>query len=119
MLFGFLHTSHLKHLFPFASCIDVGCFLSKCSDISGTLAVFLYVIAQEEFVGSGFYVKSYDDNITWKTFHLTHRPQDKMAAISQTIFWDAFLWMKSFIFFIKISLEFDPKGPIDNNPALV
>ena len=39
-----------------------------------------------------------------------------MAAISQTVVSDAFSWMKNF--FIKISLNFVPKGPIDNNPAL-
>ena len=47
---------------------------------------------------------------------LTHLPQDKMAPISQTIFSNAFSWMKKFVFF---SLKFIPKGPIDNNPALV
>ena len=42
-------------------------------------------------------------------------PQDKMTAISQTIFSDAFSWMKSFVFWLKVV----PKGPIDNNTALV
>ena len=37
-----------------------------------------------------------------------------MAAVSQTTFSNAFSWMK-----IKISLKFVPKGPINNNPALV
>ena len=32
---------------------------------------------------------------------LTHLPLDKMAAISQTILSDAFLWMKSFVFWSK------------------
>ena len=32
---------------------------------------------------------------------LTHLPLDKMAAISQTIFSDAFWWIKSFIFWLK------------------
>ena len=32
---------------------------------------------------------------------LTHLPLDKMAAISQKIFSDAFLWMKSFVFWLK------------------
>ena len=32
---------------------------------------------------------------------LTHLPLDKMAAISQTIFSDAFSWMKSFLFWLK------------------
>ena len=43
-------------------------------------------------------------------------PLDKMAAISHTEFSDAFSLM---IFCIKISLKFVPKGPIDNNQALV
>ena len=41
-----------------------------------------------------------------------------MDAILQTVFFKAFSSMKIFIFFIKISLQFDPKGPVDNNPAL-
>ena len=32
---------------------------------------------------------------------LTHLPLDKMAAISQTVFSDAFLWMKSLVFRLK------------------
>ena len=32
---------------------------------------------------------------------LTHHPLDKTAAISQTIFSDAFSWMKSFVFCLK------------------
>ena len=35
------------------------------------------------------------------TFQLTHLPMDIMAAISQTIFSDAFLWMKSFVIWLK------------------
>ena len=49
---------------------------------------------------------------------LTHLPLDKMAAVSQTIFSDAFSWMKFCILF-KISLKFVAKDPIDKNPALV
>ena len=33
--------------------------------------------------------------------HLSHLPLDKMAAVSQTIFWDAFSWMKSFALWLK------------------
>ena len=44
---------------------------------------------------------------------------DKMAAIFQTIFSDAFWLMKKRFVLITISLKFIPKGPIDNNPALV
>ena len=42
---------------------------------------------------------------------LTHLPLDKMAAISQTIFLDAFSWLKIFVL-IKISLKFVPEGPM-------
>ena len=42
-----------------------------------------------------------------------------MAAFSQTIFSDAFSWMKNVCILIKISLKFVPKGPINNNLALV
>ena len=44
---------------------------------------------------------------------------DKMAAISQMIFSDAFSVNENFCISIKISLKFVSKGPIDNNPALV
>ena len=50
---------------------------------------------------------------------LTHLPLDRMAAILQTIFPGALLCMKHFCISIKISLKFVPKGPIDNNPALI
>ena len=46
-------------------------------------------------------------------------PMDKMAAISQTIFSDAFFVNKKFCILIEISLKFPPKGPIAENPALV
>ena len=45
-------------------------------------------------------------------------PLDKMAAISDDIFRYIFVNEK-FPILIKISLKFVPKGPIDNNPALV
>ena len=41
-----------------------------------------------------------------------------MAAILQTIFSDAFLWIKLF-YFDKIFMKFVPKGPIGNKQALV
>ena len=41
-----------------------------------------------------------------------------MAAIFQT-FSDAFSWIKMYEFFIKISLKFVPKGPVNNVPVLV
>ena len=50
---------------------------------------------------------------------LTHLSLDKMAAFLQTIFSDAFSWMKSFFILIKISLKFVPKDLTNNNKALV
>ena len=46
-------------------------------------------------------------------------PLDKMAAISQKTFSDAFLWMKIFLFWLRFQWSLFPKGPIDNNQALV
>ena len=43
---------------------------------------------------------------------------DTMDAISQMLFADTFSWMKTFMFLIRISQKFVPKGPIDNKPAL-
>ena len=51
--------------------------------------------------------------------HLTHWYRDNMAASFQTTFTYAFSWMKTYYFFIKISLKFAPKGPTNNIPALV
>ena len=52
-------------------------------------------------------------------YALTRLPLDKMAAIPQTIYSDAFSWMKSFVFLFQISLKYVPNGLIDNNLALV
>ena len=47
---------------------------------------------------------------------LAHPPLDKMAAISQTIYSDAFPWMKSLLFWLKFhrSLSLYTEGPGDN-----
>ena len=50
--------------------------------------------------------------------HLTHLSLDKMAAISQTIYSDAFFVDEKFCILTKISLKFILKGPIDIKPAL-
>ena len=47
---------------------------------------------------------------------LTHWGRDKMAAIFQTTFSNAFSWMKMHKF---RSLKFVPRGPMNNIPALV
>ena len=48
----------------------------------------------------------------------THWGRDKITAISQTTFSNTFSWMKTLVW-IKMSLTFVPKGPINNIPALV
>ena len=51
---------------------------------------------------------------------LTHWDRDKMDAISQTTFSNAFSWMKMYEYTsITISLKFAPNGPINSIPALV
>ena len=49
---------------------------------------------------------------------LTHLPLDKMADILGDIFRCIFVNEKCYIL-NEISLKFVPKGPIDNNAALV
>ena len=49
-------------------------------------------------------------------YHLTYWGWDKKATILQRTFKDAFSWMKMNEFWL---LDFIPKGPIDNVPALV
>ena len=53
--------------------------------------------------------------VSWK---LTHWGQDKMAAISQTTFSNAFSWMIMYEFSLWFSLKFFPRGPIDNTGIL-
>ena len=50
---------------------------------------------------------------------LTHWGRDKMAAIFQTKFSNAFSSTKNVWISIKISLKLVSKGPINNIPALV
>ena len=45
--------------------------------------------------------RAHYDVIVMSPITLTHLPLDKMAAISQMIFSDAFSWMKSFVFWLK------------------
>ena len=49
---------------------------------------------------------------------LTHRGQDKMAAISQTTLSNAFPLMQMFVL-IQISLRFVPKGLNDQKSSLI
>ena len=58
-------------------------------------------------------------NKTTATLPLTHLSLDKMVAISQTTFSNAFSWMKSFVFRFEFHWIFTHNGPIHNIPALV
>ena len=61
------------------------------------------------------------DPVFTRDRHLAHLSLDKITAFSQTIFSSALSWMKSFVFFIEISLTFVSKGPIgfgDNTDLL-
>ena len=53
---------------------------------------------------------------THAVIELTHWGQDKMAAIFQTTFLNAFSWMKIYEFQLKFHWN---KGPINNIPAFV
>ena len=57
--------------------------------------------------------------VDWSFGRLTHLGRHKMAAIFQTAFSNTFSWMKMYEFWLKISPNFVPKGPINNIPALV
>ena len=48
----------------------------------------------------------------WVLCQLYHLPLDKMATISEMIFSEAFSWMKSFVFWLKNTLKFFPKGTL-------
>ena len=50
---------------------------------------------------------------------LTHLPLDKMAAVLADNIFKCMFLNENFYILIKIPLKFVPKGPIDNNPALV
>ena len=50
---------------------------------------------------------------------LTHWGRDKIDAVSQMTLSNAFFFNENVRIAIKISLKFVPKGPINNNPALV
>ena len=57
-------------------------------------------------------------HITLSVNCLTHWGRDKMAVNFLTTFSNVYSWTKIYIS-IKISLNFVPKGPINNIPALV
>ena len=51
--------------------------------------------------------------------HLTYLPLDKKATILADHSFKCIFVNEMFCISIQISLKFVPKGPIDNNPALV
>ena len=52
-------------------------------------------------------------------YHSTDLPQGKMAAVFEDYSFRCVSVNEKFYTLIKVSLMFVPKGPIDNNPALV
>ena len=105
----------------------MGLSTSGSTPLPGLMLTQLYVIMwhhlstvgsyKDSFIGRHIIYMNYQH--IYKKNGLTHLPLDKMATISQTIFSDAFLWMTSFWFWLINSLEFVPRGPIDNEPALI
>ena len=67
---------------------------------------------------SNYMPEFYVDVIYCSCLELTHWGREKMAAISETTFWNAF-FNENVQISIEISLRFVPKGPINNIPALV
>ena len=57
------------------------------------------------------------DLMMFRELYLTHRDQDKVAAILQTTSWNAFSWIKMFEFQSKLHWFF-PKDPISNIPTI-
>ena len=89
---------------------------------------WLFFKIQIEYWNTAFMQHWFQDNLSQRCRHneslvhlkwLTHLTVDKMAAISQTIFSDAFSWMKNITFWLNFSPESVSKGPTENDPALV
>ena len=55
----------------------------------------------------------------WTHAILTHLPLDKMATILANDNFKCIVWNENDWIPIGIALQFVPRGPIDNNPALV
>ena len=72
-----------------------------------------------KFCGRGWsiYVTFYVDTFIYSC--LNSSPPEKMAAIWQTLFSDAFFFNANICILIKMLMKLVPKGPVNNNPALV
>ena len=71
--------------------------MAWCFSIRASVAM---VLTTHPCVSRCLRVNNYIPPKLWCKY-LTHPPLDKMAAISQTIFSDAFSWIKSFVFWLK------------------
>ena len=81
-----------------------------------TLGIFLGILLSTFVCVPLFYpLKLTSVNEVWLTYH---RPA-KMAAVSQSAFSSEFSWMKNLVFWFEFHWIYVPKGPTDNNPALV
>ena len=90
-------------VFVVFSCVD-----DQRTDLGGSipLTVGLAIAISHLWAVRPFLSPSYVDLPAGHPFVLTHLPLDKMAAISQTIFADTFLWMKSFVFWLQFHWSF-------------
>ena len=73
-------------------------------------------LLQYSFEATSVFIWTNADPIHWHIYAALGGPLNKMAAILQMTFSNAFSWMFSIL--IQISLKFVPKGPIDNKWAL-
>ena len=68
----------------------------NCDYLLLILVVFLHAASSDRLL-----LHAGTDNGVWRRTCFNSSPLDKMAAVSQTIFSDAFPWMKNFIFWLK------------------
>ena len=61
----------------------------------------------------------YKQVVVYITYHLTHLPMEKDGRHFADDMFSCIFVNEKFKILIKMSLKFDPKGPIYNKPALV
>ena len=92
---SWLSTSYAD-LLALSSYVRISCLFSEVVEVSEVIYV-RNLTKESDSIGTCLVA-----GITRQvTCPLTHLSLDKMAAISQTIFWDAFSWMKNFVFLSK------------------
>ena len=90
-----------RHYLDHVAIIVVICVtIPVTASVGLNAALIKALIGRQRWVGLNRQVSTCEDELA-NTKPLTHLPLGKMAAISQTIFSDAFSWMKSFVFWLK------------------